>query len=141
MLIMPFMSIANFWQALVYDPTDGPSANEYIFYIRFGPFPGRNWSLIESQFAAEEWTGKLIQPDRSHFEWLYQYQAWAKAVDEREVFKTGTRFDLGAGITIWIEMLPPGSQLHNRVILGMHLNRLRCEVAAQASQVVGLVRP
>jgi hypothetical protein len=130
------MSIPNFWQAVVYDPGDGPSANEYIFCIRFGACPGRNWSLIESQFAAEEWTRKLIQPDRSHFEWLYRYQAWAKPVDEREVIKTGTRFDLGAGITIWIEMLPPGSQLHNRVILGMLITRLRCEVSAQLPMIL-----
>jgi hypothetical protein len=128
----PIMKIPNFWQMVVYDPMDEPSADEYLFYIRFEPLPGRDWTLVETQFAAEEWARKLILMDGSQFLGrLDRLQAFAKPIDESDVIKTEREFELGAGITVWIEMVPPGSRFTNEIELRAHIMRLRGEVASQ----------
>jgi hypothetical protein len=128
----PIMKVPNFWQMVVYDPMDEPSADEYLFYIRFEPLPGRNWTLVETQFAAEEWARKLILMDGSQFLGrLDRLQAFAKPIDESDVIKTEREFELGAGITVWIEMVPPGSRFTNEIQLRAHIMRLRGEVASQ----------
>jgi hypothetical protein len=128
------MKVPSFWQTVVYDPTDEPSENQYMFYIRFEPTPGRNWTLVETQFAAEEWARKLVQVDGSQFlGWLNRLQAFAKPVDESDVIKTEREFQLGAGITVWIEMVPPGSRFTNEIQLRFHITRLRGEVASQVA--------
>ncbi len=126
------MRFSYFWKLVVYDAGDGPSEREYIFYICFDPFPGCNWTLTESEFAARVWAEKLIQLDASQFpQWLNRTRVYAKSLDERQVRKPRQEFQMGAGITIWIEMAPPESRLNNELMMKRHVMMLRSEVAAQ----------
>jgi hypothetical protein len=126
------MDTPNFWYVLVYDPHDGPSANQYIFFLRFNKIPGRDWGPILSREAAAIWARRLIQPDASVFiSGFNQMQVMVKPLNELETAKNGPGYDMGAGIRLWVQMVPPESQLRNPVIFGMLINRLRCEVLSQ----------
>ena len=131
------MSTPNFWYVLVHDPHDGPSANEYIFFLRFSRIPGRNWGPNEAREAAAIWARRLIQPDVSVFiPGFDRLQVIVTPFNEIEAAKNGSGYDMGAGIRLWVQIVPPDSQLRNPVIFGMLLNRLRNEVAAQLPPVV-----
>jgi hypothetical protein len=124
--------MADFWQAILYDPWDGPSANQYIFYLRFEPVPGR--TLLETKIMAEEWAQKLIHLDRSELvELVNRLKPFAKPVDEGEVIKTGRAFHLGDGTIAWIEMVPPGSRLNNEILMRTYISMLGGAFAAQFS--------
>ncbi|HXM02018.1 MAG TPA: hypothetical protein VN939_05415 [Chthoniobacterales bacterium] len=131
------MNTPNFWYVLVYDP----SANQYIFFIRFNQFPGRNWGPNESREAAAIWARRLIQPDASVFiPGFDRLQVMVKPFNEIEAAKNGSGDDMGAGIKLWVQMAPPDSRLRNPVVFGILLNQLRNEVAAQVPPVVFPVR-
>jgi hypothetical protein len=126
------MIISDFWQAILYDPWDGPGTNQYIFYLRFEPVPGR--TLLETKIMAEEWAKKLIHLDRSELvELVNRLKAFAKPVDEREVIKTGRAFHLGDGTIAWIEMVPQGSRLNNEILMRTYISMLGGAFAAQVS--------
>ena len=131
------MNTPNFWYVLVYDPYDGPSANEYIFFLRFNQFPGRNWGPNEAREAAAIWARRLIQPDASVFiPGFDRLQVMVKPFNEIEAAKNGPGYDMGAGIRLWVQMVPPDSQLRNLVIFGLLITRLRCEVSAQLPMIL-----
>jgi hypothetical protein len=128
------MDNSNFWYVLVYDPHDGPSANEYIFFIRFEAIPERNWGPNETAEAVAIWAKRLIQPDGSVFiPGFDRLRVLAKPMDEAQAIKSGLGYEMGAGITIWVGMLPPDSRLRNEVLWRFTVQTLRCEVALQTA--------
>jgi hypothetical protein len=75
-------------------------------------FPGCTWTLAESEFEALVWAEKLIQLDAAQFpQWLNRTRVFAKSLDKRGVSKPRPEFQMGAGIGVWIEMVPPESRL------------------------------
>ena len=121
---------------VVYDPSDELRRDSYQIYVYFDPTNRGDWSYLIRTDAAKAIGSKLIRLDYGIVPDLFgRFKIEApEIIEDADSFRARSfhvGYDLGVGITFWIEHSPEWSRLHNEFLVQWEIEEMRRELQKQ----------
>jgi hypothetical protein len=121
---------------IVYDPSDELRRDSYQIYVYFDPANRGDWGYLMRTEAAKAVGTKLVRLDYGVIpDFIGRFKIEApEIIEDADSFQARSfhvGYDLGVGITFWIERSPEWSRLRNEILVQWKIEEMRGDLQKQ----------